>query len=45
MPPGIGPDINKTEITKDNETTTGYGRTREEANKDAGERYRRGERD
>ena len=44
-PPGIGPDIHKTEITKDNETTTGYGGTREEANKDAGDRYRRGERD
>jgi hypothetical protein len=45
MPPGIGPDIHITEITKDNETTTGYGGTREEANKDAGDKYRRGERD
>jgi len=40
------PDVmDKTTIHKGNETYTGYGWTEEEANKSAGEKYSKGEKD
>lgn len=45
MPPGVGPSVHTTTIHKDGETYTGRGRTEEEANKRAGEKYRDGKSD
>lgn len=45
MPTGIGPTIHSTEIEKGKDTYTGYGWTEDEANKNAGEKYNRDEKD
>ena len=42
---GHKPYVEVTKIEKDGETTTGLGWTREEADKNAGEKYSRGEKD
>jgi hypothetical protein len=41
----IGPEIYETELTKGSDTYTGHGWSQEEADKDAGDKYRKGERD
>ena len=41
----IGPMIHTTTIHKDGETYTGHGWSEEEANKDAGEKFSKGEKD
>lgn len=45
MPPGVGPSIHTTTIYKDGKTYTGLGRTEEEANKSAGDKYSNGKSD
>ena len=42
---GHKPYVEVTEIEKDGETTTGYGWDRDEADKNAGGKYRKGEKD
>lgn len=41
----IGPEIHKTELEKGPNTYTGHGWTQEEADKNAGDNYRKGEKD
>lgn len=43
--PRLSPWLEKTVIKKGDDTYTGYGWTREEADKNAGEKYRRGDSD
>ncbi|MBI3365979.1 MAG: hypothetical protein HY033_13880 [Ignavibacteriae bacterium] len=45
LPPGIGPTIYSTTVHKDSDTYTGYGSSREEADKHAGEKYSEGKKD
>jgi hypothetical protein len=41
----LGPEIHTTEIQKGTNTYTGSGWTEEEADKNAGDKYRKGEKD
>jgi hypothetical protein len=41
----LGPEIHKTELEKGSATYTGHGWTQEEADKNAGDRYRDGVKD
>ena len=43
--PRTSPWVEKTEIEKDGDKYTGYGWTREEADKNAGEKYNKGKKD
>lgn len=43
--PGFGPLIHVVTIHKDDATYTGYGYSEEEANKEAGEKYSKGDKD
>ncbi len=42
---GLLDPIHKTKIEKDGETYTGYGWTEKESNKNAGEKYNKGQKD
>jgi len=45
MPPGIGPQIHEVTIEKKGRKVTGTGWSRQAAEQEAGNRYRRGESD
>jgi hypothetical protein len=45
LPGGLGPKYSKTTIEKGDDKYTGYGKTEKDANRDAGEKYSRGDKD